>query len=60
MFSQEFSKTILSDIKKAPDRGRGQPECFHNGIILIVICFKSVLKTKIDNRVKQIFIRIFL
>ncbi len=51
MFFQEFSKTILSDIKKAPDRGRGQPECFHNGIILIVICFKSVFKTKIDNRV---------
>ncbi|RFM27128.1 hypothetical protein DXN05_16835 [Deminuibacter soli] len=25
--------------KKAPDKRRGQRKCFHNGIILIVICF---------------------
>ena len=24
--------------------GRGQPKCFHNGIILIVTCFKLVLQ----------------
>ena len=28
--------------EKAPDKGRGQPKSFHNGIILIVICFKLV------------------
>ncbi len=30
---------------KAPVEGRGQPKCFHNGIILIVIRFKLVLQT---------------
>ena len=38
------SKTLYFDLshatKKAPVKGRGQPECFHNGIILIVMCFK--------------------
>ena len=30
--------------KNTPVKGRGQPKCFHNGIILIVICFKLVLQ----------------
>ena len=34
------TKLRIYDNKKAPVKGRGQPKCFHNGIILIVIRFK--------------------
>ena len=35
----------LWKIKNSPDnKGRGKPKCFHNGIILIVICIKLVLQ----------------
>ena len=46
------SKTLYFDLshatKKAPVKGRGQPECFHNGIILIVIGCK-VVRQKYDG-----------
>jgi hypothetical protein len=35
-----MDKTTLYKTQKSPRFiGRGQPKCFHNGIILIVICF---------------------
>ena len=39
-----LQKGCVSKTKKAPDEGRGQPKCFHNGIILIVICNKLVVQ----------------
>ena len=33
--------------KKTPVKGRGQPKCFHNGIILIVICFIYDVKIRL-------------
>ena len=41
--------------KNAPDKGRGQPKCFHTGIILIVIYFKLVFKDKIKSDNMQVF-----
>jgi len=33
--------------KKTPVKGRGQPKCLHNGIILIVICFIYDVKIRL-------------
>ncbi len=46
--SHIFQYVILfAEIKYPRIVGRGRPECFHNGIILIVNCFKLYYKCKI-------------
>ena len=58
------SKTLYFDLshatKKAPVKGRGQPECFHNGIILIANCFKfvSLCYKKQHNLCNKLYTRI--